>query len=173
MPGTRSALWLGADHILLVRKSFGTEEYRRFYFKDIQAIIVRSTRRMSYLNFIFIGLALLVLAIILLSWNGAASVIAIVFSIGLFGIPILVNLLLGPCCDVQIRTAVQIEDLPALSRLSRAERVLGRVRPLIQAAQGSLTAEEIVERLRAFEQYPAARRPAPTSPLGLTGNESS
>jgi hypothetical protein len=88
----------------------------------------------------------------------------------LFSIPILVNTLLGPCCDVQIRTAVQIEDLPSLSRISRTARVLGRIRPRIQAAQGSLTAEEIAERLSAFES-PLMRKPAPTSPLGLTGNE--
>ena len=172
MPGMRSSLWMGSDHILLVRTSLGTEEYRRFYFKDIQALIVQYTRRQIYLNVTFIALALLVLAIIGFSWNGGVfSVVILGIAFVLFSIPILVNSLLGPCCEVQIRTAVQIEDLPSLSRISRAERVLGRIRPRIQAAQGSLTAEETVERLRAFEQNPPARKPATTSPLGLSGNE--
>ena len=172
MPGMRSALWMGTDHILLVRTSLGSEEYRRFYFKDIQAIIVRNTRRQIYLNVTFIVLALLVLAIIALRWNGGVfSVVMLGIAFVLFSIPILVNTLLGPCCEVQIRTAVQIEDLPSLSRVSRAARVLGRIRPQIQAAQGSLTAEEIAERLRDFAQNPLARRPSATSPLGLTGSE--
>jgi hypothetical protein len=117
-------------------------------------------------------LLLIVLAIIGLTWTGSiVSSVVLGISFVLFSIPILVNTLLGPCCDVQIRTAVQIEDLPSLSRISRTARVLGRIRPRIQAAQGSLTAEEIVERLRGFEQHPLARRPSATSPLGLTGNE--
>jgi hypothetical protein len=167
----RSALWLGTDHLLLVRASPGAEEYRRFFFKDIQAIIVQTTKRQTYLNITLIALALLVLTIIALTWNrGVFSIAVLAISFLLFGIPILVNTLLGPCCDVQIRTAVQIEDLPSLSRISRTARVLDRIRPRIQAAQGSLTAEDLSERLRALES-PLVRKPQPTSPLGLTGNE--
>ena len=172
MPGMRSALWMGTDHILLVRTSLGSEEYRRFYFKDIQAIIVRSTRRQTYLNITFIVLLLIVLAIIAVTWSGGVfSSVELGIAFALFSIPILVNTLLGPCCDVQIRTAVQIENLPSLSRISRTARVLSRIRPRIQAAQGSLSAEETVERLRAFADHPLARKPTATSPLGLTGNE--
>ena len=171
MPGMRSSLWLGTDHILLVRTSPGSEEYRRFYFKDIQAIIMRGTRRQTYLNITLIALLVILMTIIALTWSGSVfSTVVLGISFLLFSIPILVNTLLGPCCDVQIRTAVQIEDLPSLSRISRTARVLGRIRPRIQAAQGSLTAEETVERLRAFER-PLAPKPSATSPLGLTGNE--
>ena len=172
MPGMRSAIWLGTDHILLVRTSLGSEEYRRFYFKDIQAIIVQNTRRQAYLNIMFAVLSILVLAAIPLNWDGGIGVIvALGILLLLFSIPIVVNTALGPCCDVQIRTAVQIEDIPSLSRISRTARVLGRIRPRIQAAQGSLTAEETIERLRAFEKHALARKPSATSPLGLTGNE--
>ena len=170
MPGMRSSLWMGADHILLARTSLGSEEYRRFYFKDIQAIIVRETGRQTYLHITFIVLLLIVLAINLVGWNGSAfSIFVLGISLLLFSSPIVVNHLLGPCCEVQIRTAVQVEDLPSLSRVSRTARVLNRIRPRIEAAQGSLTLEETVERLRTMAQQ--VRKPSVTSPLGLTGNE--
>ena len=49
LPGTRrtpfrrATLWLGADHILSVNSARFSEEYKRYYFKDIQAIVVRQT----------------------------------------------------------------------------------------------------------------------------------
>src|SRR5882724_2221817 len=35
-----SSLWLGPDHLLVVEIAGITEKYRRFYFRDIQAVIV-------------------------------------------------------------------------------------------------------------------------------------
>ena len=45
MPGSaglimRKRLWLGPDHILMVRSHVLSEEYRRFYFADIEALVV-------------------------------------------------------------------------------------------------------------------------------------
>src|ERR1700690_2887131 len=36
----RKRLWLGPDHILLVSSKVLSEEYRRFYFADIEALVV-------------------------------------------------------------------------------------------------------------------------------------
>ena len=36
-------VWLGRDHLLLVSRAGYTENYKRFYFRDIQAIIIRKT----------------------------------------------------------------------------------------------------------------------------------
>ena len=36
-------LWQGSDHLLHVFSRFGVEDYKRFYFSDIQAIITRKT----------------------------------------------------------------------------------------------------------------------------------
>src|SRR6476620_6663962 len=38
-------LHLGADHLLQIEHSGYSEDYRRFYFGDIQAFIVRQTNR--------------------------------------------------------------------------------------------------------------------------------
>ena len=40
--GQRS-LWLGADHLLAVDQVYFEEKYRRFYFSDVQALVVQST----------------------------------------------------------------------------------------------------------------------------------
>src|ERR1700739_1251482 len=46
LPGRRrgvingASLWMGSDHILLVKTAWFREEYKRFYLRDIQAIVV-------------------------------------------------------------------------------------------------------------------------------------
>ena len=47
--GVRSKLYLAKDHLLRVNSNGWTENYRRFYFTDIQAIVVNLTdgRRLS------------------------------------------------------------------------------------------------------------------------------
>ena len=37
------SLWQGTDHLLHIFARFGIEDYKRFYFSDIQAIITRKT----------------------------------------------------------------------------------------------------------------------------------
>src|SRR6059036_2592658 len=53
-----SRLWLGPDHLLLARTTFLSEEYKRFYFRDIQAIVTRRTERREISNVIFAFTAL-------------------------------------------------------------------------------------------------------------------
>ncbi len=50
LPGTKKGfligkytLWQGVDHLLHVYSRVGVEDYKRFYFNDIQAIITRKT----------------------------------------------------------------------------------------------------------------------------------
>ena len=42
---SRCPLYLGNDHLLAVDNHAFSEDYKRFYFSDIQAIITRETRR--------------------------------------------------------------------------------------------------------------------------------
>jgi hypothetical protein len=41
-------LWQGPDHLLWVEAALGQEHYRRFYYKDIQAIVLQRTSRHNY-----------------------------------------------------------------------------------------------------------------------------
>ena len=51
LPGTRrgfiqkSSVWAGPDHLLLVRGSRFRDEYKRFYYRDVQAIAVARAPR--------------------------------------------------------------------------------------------------------------------------------
>src|SRR5688500_10943387 len=53
----RSSLWLGSDDLLLLTRMMGTEEYRRFSYRDIQAIITRRTPARMVWNLILLALA--------------------------------------------------------------------------------------------------------------------
>jgi hypothetical protein len=140
------SLYLGPGHLLLVSSTGFSESYKRFYFNDIQAVVVQRTGGWHVVSGIFGALSALCLAGWLLeARNGVFSGLAgLVFGsivTVLCVVPLLANLVLGPTCACQIRTAVQTERLPTLKRLRSARKVLATLKPLIAAAQGTLSAE--------------------------------
>jgi hypothetical protein len=149
---TRSSLWLGDDHLLLVASTGYSETYKRFFFRDIQAFTVRKTKTRLVWNWI-LGILLALSALI--TWvasrndsTATALIIVTIILLVVFGLPLLLNNLFGPTCACQIRTAVQTEDLPSLSRARKTQKILNQIRPLIIAAQGQLTGDEVSARLR-------------------------
>jgi hypothetical protein len=121
--------------LLSIDSASFSEEYKRFYFRDIQAFFICPTSRMAIWNGILS--AVLIMHLLVFGWMGASlTVLAIVATV--LAIPLVINNLFGPACRVYLRTAVQVEELPSLSRVKRAQRVLDRVRPLIVGVQGSL-----------------------------------
>ncbi len=140
---TRSTLWLAPDHLLSLDRTIGSESYRRFYFRDIEAMVIRPTNTGRIRNWTYLLLALLCGLPLLgaglwapnqTGWFVAAGVIA-----SFWLLLLVLNALRGPTCKAHVRTAVQIEELPSLGRLSTAIRVITRVKPLIEEAQGELT----------------------------------
>ena len=83
---------------------------------------------------------------------------------GMFVMIFLLNLALGPTSACQLRTAVQLEDLPSLNRLRRARKVLNRVRPLVVAVQGEITPEEISLRFQEISALRTSATPAAAEP---------
>ncbi|MBF0530346.1 MAG: hypothetical protein HQK55_13955 [Deltaproteobacteria bacterium] len=147
VPGIRrisfgyETLHLGPDHLLSVRGRGWAEGYKRFYYRDIQAIITRKTS---------IGMA----------QNIACGLLAALFMIpGIFGddvefwvwlIPAGIFLLLlfinwwrGPTCICHIQTAVQTDKLPSLHRLKTAAKAIEVIRSYIVTTQGPLTQEQL------------------------------
>jgi hypothetical protein len=142
---TFSRLWLGRDHVLLVDSTGYSEDYKRFFFCDIQAIAITKTPRGRNWNVFFVAVALP--AALLAAVAGPVG--AVVFGIiaGALALMLLANVARGPTAICHLRTAVQTEELPSLNRLRRARKVLARIRPLIIAAQGELSPEEIRARV--------------------------
>src|SRR5213082_404842 len=72
-----SSLWLGKDHLLCIDTSGYTENYKRFYFRDIQALLIRKTGRRKWW-----GLVFAVLAVAFLFPAGLSSEVVIKYVFG-------------------------------------------------------------------------------------------
>lgn len=162
---SRSNLWLGSDHLLCVESEGFNESYRRFYFRDIQAITLRKTPRALIIGLVT-GVLTAFFGVLAFSVNDEAGRWVLGILATVCGIPFLLNLLSGPTCQCELRTAVQTEKVPSMSRVRRAQRVLKRIRPLIVEAQGQLPAEEIAARFRDHVATPGSEPPITESPGG-------
>jgi uncharacterized membrane protein HdeD (DUF308 family) len=141
--GGLNTLWLGADHMLSIDSKRVSEDYKRFYYMDIQSVVTRKTIRGKIQNLflgLFCGLLTLLAAITGGSWVTFFGIMA-----GLFLLILLFNCLLGPTCECHLGTAVQTEKLPSLNRLKYMRKAMDSLRPLIEKAQGALTPEAIEE----------------------------
>ncbi|MGD9325240.1 MAG: hypothetical protein PVH85_31360 [Desulfobacterales bacterium] len=133
-------LWQGGDHLLQVYSRVGVEDYKRFYFNDIQAIITRKTTAGKIQN-IVLGLLLLLFTLPAVLNDGGWSAFWATLAAVLL-ILVLVNLLRGPTCETKLLTAVQTEKLHSLHRLKNAVKVMNRLRSVIQSVQGKLSRED-------------------------------
>ena len=138
---SRNSLWLGKDHVLHVINRGYTEDYRRFFFSDIQAIFVRETsagKVMSILFGVIAGISLLFLLIGYFRWEWEVYA-TIPWGISTFlWLSIFVHQVLsGPTCVCHVRTAVQFEALPSLRRVRTARKAIAVMRHRIEAVQGS------------------------------------
>lgn len=138
-------LWRGPDHVLLVEANGFTENYKRFFFADLQAVTVRRTAAGRIWNGVWAGF-IMVFALIALQFEDTTALVLWGIA-AFFGAALVINFILGPTCACHVRTAVQTEKLAAVSRVRTAEKLLTTLRPLLAAAQGTLTQEETASRL--------------------------
>lgn len=134
-------LYTGPDHLLSIRYNLFSEEYLRFYYKDIQAIITRRTSKGKILNICFSIVLILFLIFALMltgGWSVFFSVLAAIVSI-----PLVINILKGPTSISHIQTPIQTAKLSAISRIRNSKKVLSRLKPLIEKNQGVLNEELI------------------------------
>lgn len=140
-----STLWLAGDHLLNVDSNGFAEDYKRFYFRDIQALLVQKTRRGVTWSIILSIIAFIFMLAAFRAAGRAESEMMIVWAVnaGIFLIFLLLNLWRGPTCTCYIITAVQEEILPSLDRIKTAEKVIRTLRRTIKQAQENLSATEI------------------------------
>jgi len=141
-----ASYWLGPNHLLVVEVSNYVERYRRFYFRDVQAILVQNSHARLGWNIGFGICACLTLAgflfstIIGLRDNVAATIWFAFFF--LFGVCLIINTFRGPSCSVHLRTAVQNQKLSGISRWRKADMLIAALASLIDAAQNASPASE-------------------------------
>ncbi|KJS32052.1 MAG: hypothetical protein VR64_07970 [Desulfatitalea sp. BRH_c12] len=131
----RRTLWQGPDHLLWVESAFVQEHYKRFYYKDIQAVFLRRNQRQHLWTFLWgallLGFGLLTLAI-------PDSGYLLPFLTAPWAFLLIVNIIKGPCCDVYLQTAVQLEKLSNQVRARSAGKTLDRIKVAAERAQGPL-----------------------------------
>jgi hypothetical protein len=150
-------LYRGADHLLQIAFAGFNERYKRFYFRDIQAfIIVPTTTWLVYISICAIGFLLM----LLIAMSGEDRVVGYIF--GSFAAAFLIGAvwqaLAGQSCRCYVRTAVQMEHLPSLCRMKRAQKTIALIQPLVLASQAPLAAAAAAE-----AEVPSAE-PQPPAP---------
>lgn len=135
-----SSLWLAHDHLLVVENAGYTEKYRRFYFRDIQAVIIQNTSvRLWWTIGLTVCLAFSFLGLVSVKWNSPSpDPVVLGVCVGFllcFGVPLMINLLLGPSCTVLVRTAVQTQKIPNIGRRNKANKLMAELAPAVSAAQ--------------------------------------
>ncbi|MGA2109051.1 MAG: hypothetical protein ABSH25_15575 [Syntrophorhabdales bacterium] len=140
--GTRCRLYLAEDHILSVDNHGLSEDYKRFYFTDIQAIVTRKTSRwiVEAAIVLLVAAGMTGCSLLLLSrplggfWMGL-SIILIIY--------LVYHLARGPTCACHIVTAVQEDLLPTVNRLRISRKVVPLLRSAVERVQGTVNAEEM------------------------------
>ena len=131
----RSRLWLGPDHLLLVASSTIGERYKRFYFADIQALVIRRKWSFPWASLAWLPL-IWIAALAAQNLGSGLAWIVMLASIGVLAACFLAHIFLRASqCQCRIQTAVQTEVLASLHRLRAAQKVFAQLRPLIEAAQ--------------------------------------
>ena len=146
-------VWLGEDHVLLVRSRTFFESYRRFFFNDIQGMVVCRTNMGKIWNLIW-GFFALLFGLLSLAFDEIGIIVMLSLAAP-FVVALITNVVLGPTCAFHIRTAVQTERLPAVSRIATARHFIVRVEPLIAAAQGGPPGEQVMAELAATQNEAA------------------
>jgi hypothetical protein len=151
----RSSLWMQPDHVLRLRRHAFSEEYRRYYFADIQAIVLTELPATGS----YYGYA--IAAALILGAGALASALDFVSAGFLTVIGLLVFLIAvrRRNCACYLKTRVSTEELPSLRRLSTARKAVAILKAEIQRAQGELTQETLVAQHAVLGATPAATKP--------------
>lgn len=158
--GSHGSLWWGDDHLLLVQNMVYNQNYRRFFFKDIQALLITPNSWQLWWGLSWGSIMLLFasLAFIWRSTEGAFWPLAILAL--LFLVVFLTNLIQGPFCTTHIQTRVQTCKLPMV-RIKRARKIFQEIGSRIEQEQGSLSQEELhrLQQHRAPDLQVSSKQP--------------
>jgi hypothetical protein len=132
--------WAGEDHLLLVSSSFAVERYRRFYYQDIEAFIIRPTTARRTWSIICAFGVVIFAGIALAAGRQAAPVdrtmVTVLCAIPalMFLIALIFHLAMGPTCRTFLQMRTGLERIPTANRLRAALRMRDRLAALIGAA---------------------------------------
>jgi hypothetical protein len=168
-------LWLADKYLLAVQSTGYTETYKRFFFSEIQAFIIQRTKGALWFT---LGCGAVFTLCLLVAVLSDQSEVQILFGVlaGLALAAMVTGLVWGPNCNCYIKTAVQTDRIPSIRRLRQAQRILARIQPLINAAQGTLAVEDLTQTGQRSQAEQPSLEPhatvAEATPATASGNES-
>jgi hypothetical protein len=155
-----AGVWMGPDHLLAVRSTRFREEYKRFYLRDVQAIVVANAPRFHISSRAILFALLWLIAYLsverLFPWADLVFWTIAAVMVGLW-----LYISAAASCRCRIHTAVSREELPSIYRRYTARKFLAKVEPRIAETQGVLEgdwAQAVQQRAAAT---PAAARAIP------------
>lgn len=158
-------LWQGSDHLLQIYSRMGVEDYKRFYFDDIQAIVTRKTMAGRFQS-IALGVLSGLFCLFAVASGGGWSLFHAIIAAALLLI-LLINVLRGPTCETVLQTAVQTEKLPSLHRLKATQPVMNHLRSIIERQQGRIDPATFDQQTAALATYRRHRLPPGTDKISL------
>ena len=129
----RYTLWMGRDHLLHIATGIFTEEYKRFYYRDIQSLIVHKSKSWLVWNFVVLFLAF-VSALLSFAVDDIERLVGAMIAI-LLAMIVLISFIRGPGCVCYIQTAVQRQKLRSISRINKAQKIMNSLKPIIHRYQ--------------------------------------
>jgi hypothetical protein len=151
--------YLSADCLLAAKRVMYAVEYRRFYLRDLESIVVWPSR-LWLLRPIIPGL--LLVAVGSLFWYFVNFTSGAIFSgAGLAWVAL--ELALGPTAQARIRTTGLTVDLPIVKRARWARKVLAKIDAAVRVARGGAMGQVTVP----------ATGTQPMQPSTLTSSEAS
>lgn len=127
--GRRCSLWQGPDHLLSVFSNGMMERYKRFYYQDIQGLVITSTPKGKIVNIVLLCCAA---PLVITAFFQTYYYLILALPIALM---LAFNLALGKTCVCLIFTAAQTGRLPGIMRHRYAKKFINRLVPLINQAQ--------------------------------------
>ena len=131
--GTR--WYLSEDCLLAAKRMMYAVEYRRFYFRDLEYIVIWP--RSSWLRRLIIPTVLLA-ALGFSLWFWVNSIAGEIFT-GLALAWMSLELALGPTATSRIRTTGATVELPLVKRTRRARKVLANIDAAVRADRGTVS----------------------------------
>lgn len=157
----RHTLWLGRDHLLRVRSTRFSEEYRRYYLRDLQAICVQQQPPRSWVpHALTAGAGVLFTAGLFRLghpvWATLLGIVVIVYALAIW---------LRSDCEVWIQTAGGTDRLPSLCRTRPVAKAIALIHARAAEAQNANAETELAAVLASPPPLPsAAPQPAPAPP---------
>jgi hypothetical protein len=154
---------LSEDCLLAAKRTMYTVEYRRFYLRDLESIVVWPSRLWLW-RLVIPGVLFAALSVAFWQWVDS-TVGAIFGGVGLAWAAL--ELALGPTAGSRIRTTGASVDLPLVARMRRARKVLAKIDAAVRAARGVDQPTPLVTSVQPAELSVQTNSEAPSGTVSI------